>query len=105
MDQADRVMKRNTSRTMKHNLILQGAMSPIHRRKSSIDDQEDLPLSIVPIPDILPATQSMHCSSFLVPILLNLRMRFLLRERVVTPRVTKTLIHLIRTLNRDQSSG
>jgi hypothetical protein len=36
--QEDRVMKRNTSRVMKHNLILQGAMSPTHRRKSGMDD-------------------------------------------------------------------
>jgi hypothetical protein len=63
MDQQDRIMKHNTSRVVKHNLILQGAM---HGRKSGMDDREVLLLSTVPIPDILLATQSMHLSSFLV---------------------------------------
>jgi hypothetical protein len=41
--------------------------------------------------------QSRHPSSFLVlfPPFVNLRTRFLLRGRVVTPRVTKTLINLV----------
>jgi hypothetical protein len=77
-DQEDRVMKYNTSRVMKHNLILQCATSFMHRRKSGMDDREVLLLSTVLIPDILLATQSMHLSLSLCP-LLNLRMRFLLR--------------------------
>jgi hypothetical protein len=63
---------------VKHNTILQGAMSSMHGRKNGMDDREDL-LSTVPIPDILLATRSMHHSSILVPLLLNLQMRFLLR--------------------------
>jgi hypothetical protein len=78
MDQEDRVMKHNTSKVVKHNLILKGVISSMHGRKSGMDDREDLLLSTVPISDILIATQSMHCSSFLVP-LLNLGTRFLLR--------------------------
>jgi hypothetical protein len=60
-------MKRNTSKVVKHNLILQGAMSSMHGRKSDIDDREDILLSTVLIPNILLATRSMHHSSFLVP--------------------------------------
>jgi hypothetical protein len=56
LDQEDPVMKRNTSRVVKHNSILQGAMSSMHGRKSGMDNYEDLLLSIVPIPDILLAT-------------------------------------------------
>jgi hypothetical protein len=52
----------------------------MHGRESGMDDREDLLLSTVPITDILLATQSMYHSSFLVPLLLNLGMRFLLRE-------------------------
>jgi hypothetical protein len=66
MDQEDRVMRRNTSRVVKHNPILQGAMLSMHGRKSGMDDREHL-LSSVPIPEILLATRSMYRSSFLVP--------------------------------------
>jgi hypothetical protein len=52
---------------VKYNLILQGAMSSMHGRKSGMDDREDLPLSTVPISDNLLTTRSMHRSSFLVP--------------------------------------
>jgi hypothetical protein len=34
MDPEDRVMEHNTRRVMKHRPILQGAMSPMHRKKS-----------------------------------------------------------------------
>jgi hypothetical protein len=64
MDQEDRVMRRNTSRVVKHNPILQGVMSSMHGRKSGMDDWEDLPLSTILIPDTLLATRSMHHSSF-----------------------------------------
>jgi hypothetical protein len=67
MDQEDRVMRRNTSRVVKHNPILQGAMSSMHGRKSGMDNREGLLLSTILIPDILLATQSMHHSLFLVP--------------------------------------
>jgi hypothetical protein len=33
--QMDRMMKCNTGRVMKHNPIIQGAMSPMHRRESA----------------------------------------------------------------------
>jgi hypothetical protein len=55
VDQEDRVMKCNTSRVMKHNLIQQGAMSPTHGRKSGMDDREVLLLSTVPISFLLPS--------------------------------------------------
>jgi hypothetical protein len=61
-------------------------------KKSDMDDREDLLLSTVPIPGILHATWPMHYSSFLVPLFLNLGMRFLLRGRAVTPCVMASLI-------------
>jgi hypothetical protein len=67
MDQEDRVMKRDTSRFVKHNPIRQGAMSSIHGKKSGVDDREDPFFSTVLIPDILLATRSVHRSSLLVP--------------------------------------
>jgi hypothetical protein len=91
MDQEDRVMKSNTSRAMKHNPILQGDMPSMQRRESGMDEREDL-LSTVPIPDILLATQSIHHSSFLVPLFLNLGMRFRLKGRAVTPHLTDSVI-------------
>jgi hypothetical protein len=39
LDEEDGVMKRNTSKVMEYNLILQGAMSPKHRGKSDMDDR------------------------------------------------------------------
>jgi hypothetical protein len=67
MDQEDQVMRCNTSKVVKHNPILQGAMLSMPGRKSGMDDGEHLLLSTVPIPDILLATRSMHHSSFFVP--------------------------------------
>jgi hypothetical protein len=49
LDQEDQVMKRNTSRVMKHTPIPQGTMLPTHRRKSGTGDQEVFLLSIVPL--------------------------------------------------------
>jgi hypothetical protein len=49
---------------MKHNLILQDAMSPKHERKSGTGDRESLPLFNCPA--VLLAPQSMHHSSFLI---------------------------------------
>jgi hypothetical protein len=40
MDQEDRVMEHNTRRVMKHIRILQGAMSPMHRRKGCLRNWE-----------------------------------------------------------------
>jgi hypothetical protein len=53
LDQEDGVMKRNTSRVMKHNPILQGVMLPIHRREKLHDRPRSLPLSSCP--NILPS--------------------------------------------------
>jgi hypothetical protein len=72
-------------------------MSSMHGRKNDMDDREDL-LSTVPIPDILLATRSMHHSSILVPLLLNLRTRFLLRGRAITFHVMKFIINFIKIL-------
>jgi hypothetical protein len=66
MDQEDQVKKHNTSRVVKHNPILQGAMSSMHGRKSGMGDREDPLLSTVLIPNILLTTQLMHRLSFLV---------------------------------------
>jgi hypothetical protein len=60
-------MKRNTSRVVSHNPILQGAISYMPGKKCGKDDQEDLLLSTIPILDILLPTRSMHLSSFLMP--------------------------------------
>jgi hypothetical protein len=49
LDQEDRVMKPKTSRVMNHNLILRGAMSLMHERKSDMGDQKVFLLSIVPM--------------------------------------------------------
>jgi hypothetical protein len=40
LDQEDRVMKRNPSSVMKHNPILQDAMSPTRKSKSDMGDYE-----------------------------------------------------------------
>jgi hypothetical protein len=65
LDQEDQVMKHNTSRVMKYNLIPQGTMSPTHGRKSGMGDRE------VPPPfncsAVLFATQSTYPSLFLLP--------------------------------------
>jgi hypothetical protein len=53
MDQEDRVMERNTRRVMKHSLILQGAISLMHERKSCMGNQEVFLLSTVPITSFL----------------------------------------------------
>jgi hypothetical protein len=49
LDKEDRVMKHDTSRVIKHNLILQGDMSPTHRRKGCMRGQEVFLLPTVPI--------------------------------------------------------
>jgi hypothetical protein len=53
LDQEDWVIKRDTSRVMKHNPILQGDMSPTHRRKSCMRGWEVFLLPPVPISSFL----------------------------------------------------
>jgi hypothetical protein len=62
MDQEDRVMKRNTSRIMKHHSILQGETSPMHRRKSCMSNREVLLLSTVPISSVQYIIHRFLCS-------------------------------------------
>jgi hypothetical protein len=66
LDQEHRVMKCNMSRVMKHNLILQGAMSHTHRRKNDMDDRKVL-LSTVLISFLLHGQSIFHY--FLCPLL------------------------------------
>jgi hypothetical protein len=54
-------MKRTTTRVMKHNLILQGEMSPTHRSKSCMRDQKVSPINC---PKILGFPRSMCPSPF-----------------------------------------
>jgi hypothetical protein len=67
LDQEDQVRMYNTSRVMKHNPSLHGAMSFRHERKSGRDDWEVLLFSTVSIPDILLATQKNASFIILVP--------------------------------------
>jgi hypothetical protein len=85
MDEEDRVMKRDTSRVMKHNPILQGDMSSTYGRKCCMRGQEIFLLLTI---SILFFPQSRHPLSFLVlpPPFINLGMRFILRgETYNTP--------------------
>jgi hypothetical protein len=74
------VRKRNTSRVMKHNPILQGAMSPTQGRKSSMRDREVFLLPTVPISPILRDQCILHRFLCFPPPFVNLGMRFLLRR-------------------------
>jgi hypothetical protein len=78
LDQEEQVRKRNTSRVMKHNLILQGTMSPMHGRKSCMRDWEVLLCSIVPKSSVLHGQCVLH-HFIVLPPLINLGTRFLLR--------------------------
>jgi hypothetical protein len=91
------VMKPNTSRVMKHHLILQGAMSPTPKGKVAWMTEKFSLLSIVPVSFLLPSQYIFH--HFLYPSLVNLEMRFLLRGRAVTPCVKAALITVNRRLN------
>jgi hypothetical protein len=71
LDQEDGVMKRNTSRVMKYNPILQGAMSPTHRRKSCMRDWEVFLIPIIPISSFLRCQCIFH--RFLCPFLCKSR--------------------------------
>jgi hypothetical protein len=91
---------------MNHDPILQGAMPSMHGRKSGIDDSEDILLLIILIPDILLAIRSMLRLSFLVPLILNLGTRFLLKGEgcnttcyeVLKPFIKALINHSIRWL-------
>jgi hypothetical protein len=63
------VIKHNTSRIMKHNLNLQGALSPTRRRKKLHERPRRSPPSNGP--DILVSPWSTHPTSFLVFLLLS----------------------------------
>jgi hypothetical protein len=67
LDQEDRVRKRNTSRVMKHNLILQGTMSSTHERKSGMGDWEVFIFSTVPLSFLIRGQCVFH--RFLCPLL------------------------------------
>jgi hypothetical protein len=77
LDQEDWVMERNTSRVMKHNLILQEAMSPTHERKSCIGNRGIFLLSIVSISSFLHGQCIYHRSC--APSFINVGMRFFSR--------------------------
>jgi hypothetical protein len=67
LDQEGRVRKSNTRRAMKHNLILQGMMSPTHGRKSGMGDREVFLLSTVPLSFLIRGQWVSH--RFLCPVL------------------------------------
>jgi hypothetical protein len=99
LDQEDWVMKCNTSIVKKHTLILQGAMSPTHGRKSYIGDQKVFLLLTILISSFHHDQYILHC--FLCsPFFHIARDEISLRGRAVTPRVTKTLITLVRFLTK-----
>jgi hypothetical protein len=99
-DQEDWVRKRNTSRVMKHNPILQSAMSSMHGRKSGMGDWEVFLDQLFRCPSCYAVNASfiVSCASSFV----NLRTRFLLRGRAVTPRDTVSLITFIKVLIKNQ---
>jgi hypothetical protein len=73
MDQEDRVMEHNTRRVMKHSLILQGAISFVHERKSYMEDREVPPFNCLKIH----GQCDLHHFLMLSPPLINLETRFL----------------------------
>jgi hypothetical protein len=77
LDTEDRVMKRNTNRVMKYDLILQGAMSLMHRRKSGMGDREAFLVQRFSCPSCYTINASFIVSC--APSIINLEMRFLLR--------------------------
>jgi hypothetical protein len=81
-------------------MILQGVMSPTHGRKSDMGDLEVFLIQLFSCPScyVFNVSFIVFCSLSFV----NLGMRFLLRGRVVTPRVMISLITFIKTLIKDQ---
>jgi hypothetical protein len=93
MGQEDRVMEHNTRRVMKHNLILQGAMSLMHGRKSCMGNREVsfFQRSRYLRFSVINASFIVSCS--LSPFI-NLKMRFLLRGKGCNTLCYKILNHL-----------
>jgi hypothetical protein len=100
LDQEHRVRKCNTSRVMKHNLILQDAMSPTHGRKSGMGDWEVFLVQVFRCPSCyaVNAYVIVSCASSFI----NLRMRFFYGGRAVTSRVIAYLITFITVLIKNQ---
>jgi hypothetical protein len=86
LNQEDRVMRCHTSRVMKCNQILQGAMPPTHRRKGGMGDWE-VPLHlIILITSLLHNQRVLHRFLCFPPPFINLGARFILRgEGCKTP--------------------
>jgi hypothetical protein len=81
LNQEDWVIRRHTSRVMKRNHILQGAMSPTHRRKGGMGDQEVLLHLTILISSFLHDQCALHYFLCFPPHFINLRTRFLLRGK------------------------
>jgi hypothetical protein len=74
LNQEDRVMRHHTSRVMKRNQILQGAMSPMHRRKGGMGYREVLLHLIILMTSFLHDQRVIH--RFSCPSFENLEARF-----------------------------
>jgi hypothetical protein len=97
LGQEDRVMKRNKQSSEAQLDSTMASCRSFTEGKVAWVIEKSFLLSTIPIPDILLAIWSMHRSSFLVlPSCRNLGTRFLLRGRAVTPRVTESLIKLLK---------
>jgi hypothetical protein len=103
LNQENRVIRRHTSRAMKRNQILQGAMSPMHRRKGGMGEREVLHLTVLISSFLHDQCALYRFLCFPLPFV-NLGTRFLLRGRVVTSRVTEILIKLLKLQLRHQAS-
>jgi hypothetical protein len=77
LDQENRVRKHNTSKVMKHNPILQDAMSPTHGRKSGMGDWEVFLIQLFHYPACYAVNASFIVSC--APFFVNLMTIFLLR--------------------------
>jgi hypothetical protein len=103
LNQEDRVMRHHTSKVMKRNHILQGAMPPTHRRKGGMGDREVLLHLIILISFFLHDQWALHHFLCFPPLFVNLRTRFYLKGVAITPRVTKILIKLLKLQLRHQA--
>jgi hypothetical protein len=79
LNQENWVMRRHTSRAMKRNQILQGAMSPTHRRKGGMGDWEVILHLTILISSFLHDQCALYHFLCFPPPFVNLRTRFLLR--------------------------
>jgi hypothetical protein len=93
-------MNPKTSRVMKHNPIRQGAMSPTQEGKVAWVSKKSsyFQLSRCPSCYLVNASFIVSCA----PSFVNLRTRFLLRGRVLAPRVMISLMTFIKALIKDQ---